>query len=107
MPRIRARYPFALLVLMAAYTFIGDVSFTPTTPSQIVKAPNLEPGFYVVLHTDAQLPEHIPAVHEKHFTYVGPLPHIKSCHEMRTKTKPLYPGVVTDIIKVNTSSDTA
>ena len=101
MPKIRARYPLAVLLLVAAYSLIGNISIAPSQPSRIVKAPPLEPGYYLVLHTNAKLPNDIPTVHEKHFTYVGPLPHVKSCHEMRTKTKPLYPGVVTDMIKVN------
>jgi hypothetical protein len=101
MPRIRVRYPLALLLVLSLYALVGDISITPTQPSQIIKAPPLPPGFYLVLHTNASLPDNIPAIHEKHFTYVGPLSHVKSCHEMRAKTKPLYPGVITDIIKVN------
>ena len=104
MPRVRARYPLALLLLTVLYALVGEISITPTQPSQIIKTPPLPAGFYLVLHTNATLPEDIPVIHEKHFTYVGPLPHVKSCHEMRTKTKPLYPGVITDIIKVNISS---
>ena len=104
MPRIRIRYPLALIALLSLYALVGEISIIPSTPSNIIKAPPLPAGFYLVLHTNASLPDSIPAIHEKHFTYVGPLPHVKSCHEMRTKTKPLYPGVITDIIKVNSSN---
>ena len=102
MIKIRARYPLALLAMGLGYMLWLDASSLPQTQyASIEKAPKLAPGYYVVLHTHAKLPADIPATVTKNHSYIGPLPTIKACHEMRNRTKPLYPGVMNDLIKIS------
>lgn len=99
MPYIRLRYPLLMIVVgIIALSSLKDqeqIVFVQPTPT-------LEPGYYVVLHTDAKLPKEIIHKSNKEKTYVGPLPHIKACHENRAKVRPLYPGVETELVKINT-----
>ena len=102
---IRLRYPFfiSLTLLISFYIFEG-ISQIPQTQSsaQIIKHPHLDPGYYLVLHTKASLPNSIQYQHAGQRTYIGPLPNIRSCHESRSKIKPLYPGVASELLKINT-----
>jgi hypothetical protein len=105
MPKIRIRYPLLLILFSALYyTVISTESFPQSKPSLMQSIPKLEPGYYLLLHAAAKLPKDIPAHYEKDATYIGPLPTIKVCHQYRVKIKPLYPGVVTDLVKINAIS---
>lgn len=66
--------------------------------------PKLDPGYYVVLHTKAKLPKEMSFHIDNDRTYIGPLPHIKACHENRVKIRPTYPGVETELVKINSQS---
>ena len=101
MPRIKARYPLLLCLLIGSIYLLSTTPVLPSAPSKIQPIPNLDAGYYLVLHTNAKLPPEIEAQHSKNMTYVGPLPTIAECHNSRNKIKPLYPGITLDLIKVN------
>lgn len=109
MTKIRLRYPLLVIVLLAGAYTLSNITHslkTPTsTPSSIIPHPKLSAGYYIVLNTKAELPKDLPAKHIGKRTYVGPLLTIRDCHESRIKIKPLYPGVVTDLLKINTIPD--
>lgn len=99
MPYIRLRYP---LILVLA-TVIGLTLYHQNDDQTVslLPPPKLDPGYYVVLHTNANLPKDMPAKIDQNRTYIGPLPHIKACHKSRVKVHPLYPGVETELLKIN------
>lgn len=104
MLKIRLRYPLLLLILVAIYGFWIDASDLPKTAySQLSSPPELTAGYYVVLHTPAKLPQDIPIKTSKTASFIGPLHNMKTCHEMRSKIHPHYPGVMQTFIKISQS----
>lgn len=102
MVKIRIRYPLMLILLGVLYGLWLDASSLPQTQYATLHAPpKLKPGYYLVLNTRAKLPEDITYTIDHNKSYIGPLPTIKACHEMRSKTHPLYPGVMKDLIKIS------
>lgn len=102
MPFIRLRYP--LLMITGIIIFLSLYHQQDDSTVSLLPPPRLDPGYYIVLHTDAKLPKDIPTKGDQHRTYIGPFPHIKACHENRVKVKPLYPGVETELLKINDQS---
>ena len=106
MIRVRLRYPLLLIGVGILYAFAPNIAeHTPlksTLDTNVVPHPHLDAGYYIVLHTKATLPDELCAKQVGKKTYVGPLPTIRECHESRTKIKPLYPGIASELIKVNT-----
>lgn len=108
MLKIRLRYPLMLVSLGIIYGLWLDASSLPQTQYATLHAPpKLKPGYYLVLNTRAKLPEDVPYIIDHNRSYIGPLPTIKACHEMRNKTQPLYPGVMKDLIKIGKSEEEA
>jgi|GEM_PF-7030632 hypothetical protein len=101
--QIRLRYP--LLLFIGIITILGFYDTNRESLVKIQPMPKLNAGYYVVLYTNAKLPKDMPAYVEKNRTYIGPLPHIKACHENRVKVRPIYPGVETGLIKINSLNE--
>ncbi|MCP8351927.1 hypothetical protein [Candidatus Synchoanobacter obligatus] len=102
MPRLRIRYPLTVIAIIAlAVTLPSTIPSPSQTHAQMSENPDLNKGFYLRLHAPVKLPATIPHKNSGEMTYVGPLAHIKACHNQRAKIKPLYPGLNTDIVKIN------
>ena len=101
MPRIRVRYPLIFSFILGILYLLSTAPLLPSAPSTIQPIPNLDAGYYLVLNTNAKLPQEIQAKYSKNTTYIGPLSTIAECHNSRNKIKPLYPGIALDLIKVN------
>ena len=102
MPYIRLRYPFIFLIAaVLALAISNDLEERKHNAIKVHPTPNLAPGYYIVLHTKAKLPQDVHTYSDHNMTYVGPMPNIKACHQSRVKIRPLYPGVETELVKIN------